>query len=225
MLFVCAIVIDAHLSIDGSNRVFQVSTILFDQTARQNARKDVQAPRPDLSAERASLTFYLFLPGNTPGIALFVVFGTTATFRSYMYQIFVPRRWQQQRRTRKNETPEPPASTASNNRAMMTGRAEDMFSLRDQDMETKSPVVVTTTKAAWRPAAYNGNDNDSAGFSLSVYEQQPARPGRVRVIQYSYNHDWYRDRDLELGFVGNDTAITGGGSRYQYQHSKVRYNG
>ncbi|KAI0397549.1 hypothetical protein F5Y17DRAFT_348042 [Xylariaceae sp. FL0594] len=78
--------------------VFQLSLILFDHTARENARKDILAAAPDLSAERASASFYLFLPGNTPGIALFIVFGTTATFRAYMYQAFMPHRWRRRHR-------------------------------------------------------------------------------------------------------------------------------
>jgi hypothetical protein len=113
---------------------------------------------------------------------------------------------------------------------------KDMLTLRDEGkMEKNSPVVLTTTKTAWRPAESNDTDNynDGAGFSLSVYEEQPTRPGRVRAIKHNFNYhdDGYRDRDrdrdLELGCLGNDTTIAGGSSsrHHQYQCSSVLHNG
>lgn len=45
-------------------------------------------PEPDFSAPRARKAFLLFIPGNLPGIGLFIVFGTTAAFRKYMHEKF-----------------------------------------------------------------------------------------------------------------------------------------
>lgn len=60
----------------------------------RNTANDLAADRPDMSVGRAQTTLYLFMPGNTPGIALFIVFGTTAAFRKHMYRTFVPARFQ-----------------------------------------------------------------------------------------------------------------------------------
>ncbi|KAI8626151.1 hypothetical protein F5Y19DRAFT_228450 [Xylariaceae sp. FL1651] len=174
---------------------FQVSTILFEQIAKQNAKKDIQASAPDLSAERARLSLYLFLPGNTPGIALFVVFGTTASFRSYMYQTLVPRRWQ----------------------ARVVAEAETETEL------VRGPSVSTTcrtpkTSAAtlpWREKEIESRmafmtpvPNNSAGLSLAVYG--PVRPARA------VGHDGRRP-DLEWGGTENYT-----GAMFKHHGSNVR---
>lgn len=65
-----------------TNTLFQVQSVL-------NTKKDTASVEPDLSVERARSTFYLFIPGNTPGIFVFLVFGTTAGCRKAMYNIFV----------------------------------------------------------------------------------------------------------------------------------------
>jgi hypothetical protein len=43
---------------------------------------------PDYSVQRARSTFFLFLPGVTPGIFLFLVFGTTAGCRTALRGLF-----------------------------------------------------------------------------------------------------------------------------------------
>ncbi len=63
-------------------------------SATRNNTADAHAASPDLSVERARSTILLFMPGVTPGILLFVVFGTTKPFRDHMYATFVPKRWQ-----------------------------------------------------------------------------------------------------------------------------------
>ena len=76
--------------------IFQLTGTLFQHFATNNTAKDLKAHAPDMSAGRAQTTFYLFMPGNTPGIALFIVFGTTAAFQRHMYKTFVPARFQKQ---------------------------------------------------------------------------------------------------------------------------------
>ncbi|KAH8900055.1 hypothetical protein GQ53DRAFT_758172 [Thozetella sp. PMI_491] len=48
------------------------------------------SPQPDLSAARATLDFVLFMPGVTASLLVFVVFGTTRTFRDYAWRRHVP---------------------------------------------------------------------------------------------------------------------------------------
>ncbi|KAI0483959.1 hypothetical protein GGR56DRAFT_679322 [Xylariaceae sp. FL0804] len=74
--------------------IFDITNTLFQLTAAQNNRHDLGSTTPDLTAARANSTLFLFMPGITPGIALFLIFGTTAGHRAKMYETFVPRRWQ-----------------------------------------------------------------------------------------------------------------------------------
>ncbi|KAH7021281.1 uncharacterized protein B0I36DRAFT_334181 [Microdochium trichocladiopsis] len=74
--------------------VFDVTTVLFQLNALNANRKDGILPAPDMSAERAQTTLLGFLPGVTPGIMLFLVFGTTAGHRRKIYEALVPKRWQ-----------------------------------------------------------------------------------------------------------------------------------
>ncbi|CAJ2512791.1 Uu.00g009100.m01.CDS01 [Anthostomella pinea] len=74
--------------------IFELSNVLFQLAARQNTSIDETVSRPDLSTSRAQKTAVLFLPGLTPPLLAFFVFGTTRTFRQYMYKTFVPIRFQ-----------------------------------------------------------------------------------------------------------------------------------
>lgn len=71
--------------------------MLFQFTGMSNSNKDAVSASPDYSVDRARETTILFLPGPAPSYLLFIVFGTTAPFRKYMYATFVPKRWQMQR--------------------------------------------------------------------------------------------------------------------------------
>lgn len=59
-----------------------MTNTLFQVTALNNNIHDAKASAPDLSAGRAMQTFFLFMPGTTPGIFMFIVFGTTASSRN-----------------------------------------------------------------------------------------------------------------------------------------------
>ncbi|ROT40813.1 hypothetical protein SODALDRAFT_272888 [Sodiomyces alkalinus F11] len=74
--------------------IFEVTNTLFQITAITNKDNDVEATEPDLSAERAKSSWIFFMPGVTPGLFIFIVFGTTTPLRRYMYEKFVPKRWQ-----------------------------------------------------------------------------------------------------------------------------------
>jgi hypothetical protein len=71
--------------------IFEVTNTLFQVQSVTNVKKDALLPEPDLTAERARTTFFLFLPGTTAGIVLFIVFGTTSACRSKICETFLPR--------------------------------------------------------------------------------------------------------------------------------------
>ncbi|KAI1859333.1 hypothetical protein JX265_010336 [Neoarthrinium moseri] len=64
--------------------VFQGTATLFQQLSIQSFQAKISIPEPDLSASNANRILLLFIPGNLPGVALFVVFGTTTAFRQHM---------------------------------------------------------------------------------------------------------------------------------------------
>jgi hypothetical protein len=161
---------------------FQVFTVLFDLFAQRNSRDDIQAQAPDLSAHRARQTLYLFIPGNTPGIALFIIFGTTATFRSYMHQALVPQRW---KRIKETVGLGPSSGPSMSARDGMARRRRTSFSPEKEERELSDMTTPTP--------------NDGDGFSLAVYE--PVRP--ARIADYYYNG---RPRDAEWGVAQNDIA-------------------
>ncbi|KAK8112950.1 hypothetical protein PG984_013476 [Apiospora sp. TS-2023a] len=82
--------------------IFQVTVTVFQQFATSGtkgignnmAAAHTPGDGPDLSVERARASMYFFIPSNTPGVALMVIFGTTVTFRHHMYKTFVPTRFQ-----------------------------------------------------------------------------------------------------------------------------------
>ncbi|KXJ86772.1 hypothetical protein Micbo1qcDRAFT_198217 [Microdochium bolleyi] len=76
--------------------VFNVTTVLFQLNALNGNRKDGLSSAPDLSAERARTTILSFMPGTTPGIMLFIVFGTTAGHRKKIRQTVLPKSWQEE---------------------------------------------------------------------------------------------------------------------------------
>ncbi|PSS02415.1 hypothetical protein BD289DRAFT_237725 [Coniella lustricola] len=68
--------------------IFEVTNTLFQITALHSNMQDAQASAPDLTAGRAIQTFFLFIPGTTPGIFIYIVFGTTAASRQKVADLF-----------------------------------------------------------------------------------------------------------------------------------------
>lgn len=58
------------------------------------AQRATTPPALDLSATFANSMMVSSIPRNLPGVAVFLVFGTTRIFRAKMYRAFWPRRWQ-----------------------------------------------------------------------------------------------------------------------------------
>ncbi|KAF3760290.1 hypothetical protein M406DRAFT_52102, partial [Cryphonectria parasitica EP155] len=77
--------------------VFEVTNALFQITTLKSNIEDSKATTPNLSTGRANQTLFLFMPGTTPGIFLYIVFGTTAVSRRKVVDLILPRRWRESR--------------------------------------------------------------------------------------------------------------------------------
>lgn len=95
MIQTCPHVIVLQSRLTQAYRVFEVTNALFQITALNNNIRDASASAPDLTAARAIQTQFLFMPGTTPGIFLFVVFGTTASSRRKLADLFNPESWKE----------------------------------------------------------------------------------------------------------------------------------
>ncbi|KAF3070357.1 hypothetical protein GL218_00449 [Daldinia childiae] len=74
--------------------VFQLVTILLEVSQLSNHTMEKLGESANLSKERAKNDFLLFMPGVSTSLLVFVVFGTTRTFRKAIYKTFVPKRFQ-----------------------------------------------------------------------------------------------------------------------------------
>ncbi|KAI0602460.1 hypothetical protein F4775DRAFT_537336 [Biscogniauxia sp. FL1348] len=79
--------------------VFQVATISTEVSQLRNGTREMLGDEPNLSTSRATTDFVLFMPGVSTGLVLFIVFGTTRTFRDKMYRTFIPKRFQRREET------------------------------------------------------------------------------------------------------------------------------
>ncbi len=71
--------------------LFQIIVITFQLRAASTNNLANLPAEPDLSVSRARTDFALFAPGVTAVLFVFFVFGTTRTFRGYMWTLLVPR--------------------------------------------------------------------------------------------------------------------------------------
>lgn len=129
--------------------------MLFQFTGMSNSNKDAHSPSPDFSIDRAKATTILFCPGPAPSYLVFIVFGTTRPFRQYMYDNFVPRRWQR--------IPDVPPSRSQ----LLSPKASTFSTLRSSSMilssptsGPKSPQVDIHMQDLERGANKNGNETD-----------------------------------------------------------------
>ncbi|KAI6081507.1 hypothetical protein F4821DRAFT_273083 [Hypoxylon rubiginosum] len=74
--------------------IFQLITILSEVAQLSNHTKEKLGHEADLSVPRAKNDFLLFMPGVSTSLLVFIVFGTTRTFRKTMYKKFIPKRFQ-----------------------------------------------------------------------------------------------------------------------------------
>ncbi|KAI1340038.1 hypothetical protein F5Y15DRAFT_381222 [Xylariaceae sp. FL0016] len=80
---------------------FQAYNILAEIYQVKNHSPKAVGKRPDLSPGLARIDFFNFMPGVSASLLVFVVFGTTRTFRNTMYITFVPK-WFQRKEKRKS---------------------------------------------------------------------------------------------------------------------------
>ncbi|KAK4125499.1 hypothetical protein N657DRAFT_268457 [Parathielavia appendiculata] len=93
--------------------LFQLVVINFQLRAAATNNPANVPPEPDLSAGRAKGDFALFAPAPTATIFAFIVFGTTRTFREYMWNLFVPRSIREKVETRTRRKKESQGATMS----------------------------------------------------------------------------------------------------------------
>ncbi|TLS29368.1 hypothetical protein PpBr36_00942 [Pyricularia pennisetigena] len=77
---------------------FEFITIMFQTTWAARIAVTHENREADLSSDKAKLDFYLFIPGVSAGLLLFVVFGTTKVSRDYMWEKLAPR-WLKKKRS------------------------------------------------------------------------------------------------------------------------------
>lgn len=101
---------------------------------------------PDLSAGRAVQNFFLRIPGTTPGIFLFIVFGTTRASRQKIANL-VPKKWQ-------------------NSRLMCCGRRQDTRLPSDSGITIQRSLTVTS---AARTRASRVYDDDNLSETSEIW--------------------------------------------------------
>ena len=72
-------------------RCFEIVVIIFQLRAANTNTKDNIPAEPDLSISRACSDFAFFVPGVSASLLIFVVFGTTRSFRDYIWTKFAPK--------------------------------------------------------------------------------------------------------------------------------------
>ncbi|KAI0394311.1 hypothetical protein F5Y17DRAFT_428525 [Xylariaceae sp. FL0594] len=72
---------------------FILANIVTHLPQRDDVERDAKADEPDLGPGRARSNIVGYTFGVTPGLAIWIVFGLTRTFRQTMYDTFVPRKW------------------------------------------------------------------------------------------------------------------------------------
>ncbi|KAI0388061.1 hypothetical protein F5Y04DRAFT_16833 [Hypomontagnella monticulosa] len=76
---------------------FILASLITHLPQRDDIARDAKADAPDLSAERARSNIIGYIFGVTPGLAIWIVFGLTKTFRQIMYEKFVPYKWRRRK--------------------------------------------------------------------------------------------------------------------------------
>ncbi|KAK2016152.1 hypothetical protein LZ32DRAFT_601727 [Colletotrichum eremochloae] len=102
--------------------VFEYTNIVPRFAAKNHTIDLATNLQPDLSVRRARTSIRGYVPGVSPSLAAFLVFGTTKTFQQKMYQTFVPKIFQRQNRQKRkvsvaDEAPAPLSSQKSTQRA------------------------------------------------------------------------------------------------------------
>lgn len=112
----------------------------------------------------------LFMPGTTPGIFIFVVFGTTASSRKKLANLLIPKSWRESPRCcfggRKSRSSTP-----------------DPLSSREGGITVKRSLTVTSTS---RLRAGQAHDDDYSEPSMISMDDLTRRSDSTRSVQISY---------------------------------------
>lgn len=129
------------------------------------------ASEPDLSAARAIQTQFLFMPGTTPGIFIFVVFGTTASSRRKLADLFSLESWHEwldgyccfgSRRMGLSETDRP---------------------LSDGGIRVQHSLTITSASRGHSSQIIDDAYSDPSQISMS---DLPKRPASAKSLRMSY---------------------------------------
>lgn len=93
--------------------LFQIVVVNFQLRAAATNNPANVPSEPDLSAARARGDFALFAPAPSAVLFVFLVFGTTRTFREYMWNLFVPRPIRDRLEARRKTRPRATSSSAA----------------------------------------------------------------------------------------------------------------
>lgn len=171
--------------------LFQLVVINFQLRAASTNNAANLPPEADLGAARAVADFVLFVPGVTAAVLVFLVFGTTRTFREYAWRRLVPAplrsRWEAARATRAGRAGRSRSGTAGSVSVSAPGHpsaAAARTGVVDADGERSrgggNGAVVLGLQSMGR------RDADGTSDELPIWkpEPRPTRPGlegRFRV--------------------------------------------
>lgn len=166
--------------------MFEVTNTLFQVTALNNNIHDARAPAPDLSAGRAIETMFLFMPGTTPGIFLYIVFGTTAASRQKFKELLVPKRW-------RGSSPSSGGCCFGRSKPRKTeayGDVNNHYYNNDGDeggIHVERSLTITRASRTRPPPLEAYDDEEFSEPSDISMSDLPKRPDSIRSVSNSYN--------------------------------------
>lgn len=188
--------------------LFQLVVILFQLRSVSSNKKENIPEEPDLSISRAKGDFALFVPGISAPLLLYVVFGTTRTFRNYTVKLFWPQRlWDKlfnsSRRSNAQRTPGPPPVPPKDNK-YEKDEYPPISSYRPQYQPPQPPQSPPDSPEPSPKKSIQGEHR----IQILQRPKQQSRP-QTRENQYLQEEreprestSWYgaRPSDLESGF-------------------------
>lgn len=151
---------------------FILASLITHLPQRDDIARDAKADAPDLSPERARSNIIGYIFGVTPGLAIWIVFGLTKTFRQIMYEKLVPYKWRRKGSGEQllSQSPWSPSTgtrnTSSTSRPSLprieTGIAFPMDDMDQGVNRLTSPNLTTTPLLVYNPTT-NPTRNDQPG--------------------------------------------------------------
>ncbi|ROV96878.1 hypothetical protein VPNG_09238 [Cytospora leucostoma] len=158
--------------------VFEVTNTLFQITALKNNIHDAQNSAPDLSTARAIQTLFLDMPGTTPGIFIFVVFGTTASSRAKLADLLVPAGWRENTR----------GCFRLGSRQASTPPVRDPLTSYDSGIHVQRSLTITSTRRG-HMSYINDEDLDSSDTGDVFLTDLPKRPESTAPVWLDNDED------------------------------------